>query len=278
MAFCTINAPQSKLITAFRGYDISGFIQKKGIHIYNDLFKKEIFLLPNCEYLKQLVLKLGCSEKRVAVHRSGIDCSRFLFIPRYLPPNGRIQIITIGRFVQKKGIDYSIRAFAKLTNKHQNIEYNIIGDGSLRSNIEQLIRELNVSESVKLLGWKQQEECIEILNNSHILIAPSVTGQDGDQEGIPNVLKEAMAMGLPVISTLHAGIPEVVEDGISGFLVPERDVDTMSEKLNYLIEHPEVWHSMGRAGRTRIEKDYNTQKLNDELVKIYQQLLNLGEG
>lgn len=114
---------------------------------------------------------------------------------------------------------------------------------------------------------------MEILNNAHLFIAPSVTAKDGNQDAPINVLKEAMAMGLPAISTDHGGIPELVEDGVSGFLVPERDVDALVEKLGYLIEHPEIWTEMGRAGRAYVEAHYDLNKLNDQLVAIYRQVL-----
>ena len=102
----------------------------------------------------------------------------------------------------------------------------------------------------------------------------SVTDSEGDQEGQGLVLQEAQAMGLPVVSTLHNGIPESVLDGQSAFLVPERDVEALAEKLSYLIEHPEVWPGMGQAGRTYVEEYFDLHKLNDQLVEIYQQLLN----
>ena len=175
--------------------------------------------------------------------------------------------------MEKKGIEYAIRAVAKLTDVNQNIEYNIIGDGPLKEQFQKLIAELNVGHIVKLLGWKQQQEIVEILDNCHIFIAPSVTAADGNQDAPVNTLKEAMAMGLPVISTRHGGIPELVEDGISGFLVPERDAEAIAEKLSYLIAHPQ-WEQMGHAGRNRVENKYDMNKLNDELVAIYQQLLN----
>lgn len=161
-----------------------------------------------------------------------------------------------------------------MAKDNPNLEYNIIGDGPLRQNLEQLIQELNATHIVKLLGQKQEQEIIEILNKSHIFVAPSITASDGNQDAPINVLKEAMAMGLPVISTYHGGIPELVEDGISGFLVPERDANALAEKLGYLIEHPEIWHEMGRAGHAYVEKHYDTNKLNDQLVEIYYELLN----
>lgn len=268
-----IGALKGKLITAFRGYDISGYVQECGDDVYNQLFETGDFFLTNCEYFKRRLLNLGCNEKKLVVHGSGIDCSRFLFTPRRPQPDEPIRIATTGRLVEKKGIEYSIRAIAKLADVNHNIEYNIIGDGPLREELQQLIQELNLTDKVKLLGWKQQQELIEILNNSHIFIAACVTGKDGNQDAPVNTLKEAMAMGMPVIGTLHGGIPELIIDGISGFLVPERDVNAIAEKLGYLIKHPEVWPEMGRAGRAYVEEHYDTNKLNDELVEIYRQLL-----
>ena len=277
MAFRNINAPRARLIATFRGHDISTYVQQQGDHIYDQMFATGDFFLTNCDFFKRRLLQLGCDEKKVAVHYSGIDCSRFFFTPRHPQPDGQVRIALTGRLVEKKGIEYSIRAIAKLAKVYP-IEYNIIGEGPLKENLQQLIHSLDVGEIVKLLGQKHQQEVIEILNKSLIFIAPSVTAQDGNQDAPVNVLKEAMAMGMPVVSTYHGGIPELVEDGISGFLVPERDVDALAEKLSYLIEHPESWPQMGEAGRAYVEKHFDTHKLNDDLVKIYQQLLSLEDS
>lgn len=264
---------KGKLITHFRGSDISEYIRQFGDDFYNQLFNTGDIFLSNCEYFKHRLVKLGCDEKKVVVYRSGIDCSRFVFTPRRLHPDDRVRIVTTGRLVEKKGVEYGIRAVAKLVKANHNIEYNIVGDGPLKDDLQQLIQELDVSDTIKLLGQKQQKELIEILNNSHIFIAPSVTSKNGDQDAPVNVLKEAMAMGLPVVSTHHGGIPELVEDGISGFLVSERDANTLAEKLGYLSEHPESWSEMGQAGRAHVEEHYNIDKLNEYLVEIYQQVL-----
>ena len=143
----------------------------------------------------------------------------------------------------------------------------------MMAELQQQIEELNASNTIKLLGWKQRNEVVEELDRSHILLAPSILGKNGTQEGIPSVLKEAMAMGLPVVSTQLSGIPELIQDGVSGFIIPQRDVDALIDKLGYLIEHPEVWPEMGHAGRAFIEKNYDVHKLNDRLVEIYQELL-----
>ncbi|MGK7895652.1 MAG: glycosyltransferase [Xenococcus sp. (in: cyanobacteria)] len=274
LAFRQIGLIEGKLITGFRGYDISKYIQKRGERVYDELFQKGDFFIANCEFFRQRAIKLGCDPEKIVVLGSGIDCSNFAFTPRHFPADGKVKIVTTGRLVEKKGIEYGIRAIASLAETYPNIEYNIIGDGKLREHFEQLITELNVGHLVNLLGWKQQEELIEILDNSHILIAPSVTAADGNQDAPVNTLKEAMAMGLPVIGTLHGGIPELIEDGISGFLVPERDGNAIADKVRHLIEHPEIWSDIGASGRKRVETKYNMEQLNDELVAIYQQVLN----
>jgi colanic acid/amylovoran biosynthesis glycosyltransferase len=263
-----------KLITTFRGIDISKYVQENGIYVYNQLFQEGEFFLANCKFFGDRAINLGCDPNRLVVHGSGLDCCKFAFKPRYFPVNANnVQIATTGRLVEKKGIEYAIRAVAKIAETYPNIEYKIIGDGELKEQFEQLITELNIGHIVKLLGWRQQKEIVEILDNAHIFIAPSITAADGNQDAPVNTLKEAMAMGLPVISTTHGGIPELVEDGVSGFLVPERDVEAIATKLSYLITHSELWENMGKAGRARVEEKYDMNKLNDELVEIYQQML-----
>lgn len=271
---------KGKLITSFHGYDITTFIQShnnklsnqlfESKNIYQKLFKIGDVFLPISERWKQQLIRLGCDERRIRVHRMGIDIKTFTFTPRYLSSGQSVRIITIARLVEKKGVEYGIRAIAKLIAMNQCIEYSIVGDGPLKEDLQKLIDDLNISRNVRLLGWKQQHEIVELLNSSHILLAPSVTSKDGDQEGIPVVLMEAMAMGLPVVSTQHSGIPELVEDGISGYLVPERDVDALAERLHHLVKHPALWVGMGKSGREYVEAHYNIDRLNKKLVDIYQ--------
>lgn len=270
MALRDIGAIQGKLITTFRGNDISEYVRQHGEHVYDELFQKGDFFLTNCDFFRNRLLKLGCDPEKVLVHRSGIDCDRFFFQPRSLSPGEQVRIVTTGRLVEKKGIEYVVRAIAKLSKTYPNIKYDVIGDGPLRESLEQLIQELEVSPFVELLGWKQERELIEILDRSHIMVAPSISSRNGDQDAPVNVLKEAMAMGLPVVGTQHGGIPELIEDGKSGFLVTERDVDSLADRLEFLVTHPDCWIEMGKAGRAYVETHYNKETLNDRLVEIYQ--------
>jgi colanic acid/amylovoran biosynthesis glycosyltransferase len=181
--------------------------------------------------------------------------------------------LSVGRFIEKKGLEYGIRAVSNVLKKYPNIKYNIAGDGPLKSQFEELINERRVSKNIKLLGWKTQSEIRKLMKKSDIMIAPSVTSSRGDQEGIPVTLIEALATGLPVITTGHSGIPELVQDGKSGLIVPERDVNYLTDRICYLIEHPEIWSVLALAGRKYIEAHYDIDKLNDRLVKRYKRLI-----
>lgn len=263
---------KGRLVTTFHGYDMSLYIKKEGNDVYNYIFEMGDMFLPVSERWKNELIKLGCDEKKIFVHRMGIDTRKFLFCPRKPRDNGKVQLLTVARLVEKKGVQYGINAVAKVLKNHSDIEYKIVGDGTLRGDMARLIDELDVSNNIKLLGWKTQEEIVELMKSADILLAPSVTSQDGDQEGIPVALMEALAQGIPVISTYHSGIPELVQDGISGFLVPERDTNQLAEKIIYLIEHQEIWAEMGQAGHDHVEKNYNIERLNNQLVELYQRV------
>jgi len=266
-----IGAISGKLVTSFRGNDITGYLQTKRI-CYRELFRKGDLFLPVSEVFRRLLIEKGCSPAKIAVHRSGVDLAK-LQCSVLKQTNGElIRVVSIGRFVEKKGFAYAVKAIARIVDSGYKVSYNLIGDGELRSELERLIDQLGVGDHVRLPGCMPHSEVVSHLRNSHVLLAPSVTGTDCDQEGIPNVLKEAMAMGIPVIGTFHGGIPELIENGKSGFLVPERDVEALADRLAYLIDHPERWPEMGSRGRKRIEKYYDINRLNDTLVELYDQL------
>ena len=262
----------SKLITTFHGYDMSMFISSHGEDIYKNLFLKGDLFMPISEHWKKKLIEMGCEEGKIIVHRMGIDVEKFEFSERR--KTGTIKILSVGRLVEKKGHEYAIKALAKVVNKNgKDIIYRIVGDGPLKDKLMSLAEELGIEDCVEFMGNVEDEELLKLYKESHIFILPSVTASDGDQEGIPVVLMEAQAMGLPVISTYHSGIPEVVIDGKSGFLVPEKDVDALAEKMEFLVEHPELWSEMGRHGREFVEKHYDIRRLNKRLVEIYRNLI-----
>jgi colanic acid/amylovoran biosynthesis glycosyltransferase len=266
-----IGAINCKIVTSIRGFDITSVYRKRP-DIYNELFKEGDLFLPVSHSLMERLISAGCDQKKIEVHYSGIDCSKFRYLERRLVDGEPVKVLTVARLVEKKGVAFAIEAVARLISKGKRILYLVVGDGALRDDLQEMTERLGVVPHVKLLGWKTQEEVYRLLQEAHILMAPSVTSSDGDQEGIPNVVKEAMVSGLPVISTLHSGIPELVADGISGFLVPERDVDSLADSLTYLIDHPEAWAEMGRQGRHIVKDRFDITKLNNRLLEIYKGL------
>lgn len=268
-----LTAAPAKLVTSFRGFDASRVVHNRS-GIYDELFREGDIFFPVCKSLGKRIIKEGCNENKIIVVPSGIDCEKFTYAERKRLEGEPTRVLTIARLVEKKGIIYAIEAITRLIKSGRCVTYVVVGDGKLRGDLERLIEDVGNTTHIQLLGWRNQDEVMQLIKSSHILVAPSVTSADGDQEGIPNVLKEAMASGLPIISTDHSGIPELVEDGISGFLVKERDVDSLTNRLSYLIDHPEIWPEMGRAGHACVQKYYDINKLNDKLVDLYRKLQN----
>jgi colanic acid/amylovoran biosynthesis glycosyltransferase len=272
VALKQILSSNCRVVTSIRGSDVTVHI-KKDPRLYHVLFEEGDLFLPVCEFLRERLIQEGCEEKKIVVHHSGIDCSKFDYIQRERDPGDPIKVLTIARLIEKKGVAFAIDAVSRLLSKGEKIEYRVVGDGILREDLQQFVDTMRIGRQVKLLGWKTHEEVKRLLEESHVLVAPSLTSESGDQEGIPNAIKEGMASGLPVISTLHSGIPELVTDRVSGLLVPEKNAASLAEALAYLINHPEICNEMGRAGRMQVEQGFDTHSLNRKLEELYRGLM-----
>lgn len=263
---------KGKIVTTFHGYDITMVVKKYGPGYYKELFENGDFFLPVSSYWKDTLINMGCDKSRICVHKMGVDCTKFDFSVRNIANDSKIRIISIARLVEKKGIAYGIRAISQLLDKLPNLEYIIVGDGPLKNDLQALVSNLGADKHIKLTGWQPQNKIVEMLRTAHIFMAPSITAANGDQEGIPVVIMEAMAMGLPVISTNHSGISELVQDGVSGFLSEEGNIKQLANALTKLIQTQDLSSEMGRMGRYVIESMYNIDVLNNRLVKIFDDL------
>jgi len=263
------NAP---LLVSFHGYDFSSAPLKEGKDMYAKLFETADAVTINSEFTREQVQKLGCPPAKLHKLQVGLDPNEFPFQERSVKPGGPIRIVTIGRLVKKKGHEFSLRAFAKVRQKHPSLHYDIVGDGPLRSNLENLAAQLGVRESVSFRGSCDSAEVRRRIAASHLFVLASVN-VDGDQEGQGLVLQEAQAAGLPILATLHGAFPEGIVPDQSGFLVPECDVEALAERLNFLVEHPELWPEMGRQGRSFVEQRFDIRKLNAHLIELYQETI-----
>ena len=264
------------LITTFYGYDMSKLAQKWKWQIaYKKLFKKGNLFLVEGRHMRKELIKLGCPPQKIKIQHIAIDINKFKYKERKLgDKDDKIRILFCGRFTEKKGLIYALKAVKIVIDHFPNLEFRIIGDGELRPEIENFIRKGNMETNVVLLGYQPHYVFIEEVQKAHVLLQPSVIAKNGDSEGgAPSVLLEAQASGLPVISTFHADIPEVVIDNKSGFLVPDRNTEALTEKLEYLIKNPSLWDEMGRYGRKHIEENHNICKEIKKLEDIYNQFI-----
>jgi glycosyltransferase involved in cell wall biosynthesis len=264
-------------VVTFHGYDVPLHWNAKRffppywpflIHSKNVLERMTLGLCASTE-LMELLISYGVPEDKLRVHRLGIDLSRFN--PRSTPSEGPLRICFVGRFVEKKGIEYAIRAYAP--HASEDVRLDIIGDGPLAGELQALVARLGVDRFVSFLGVLPPEKVAEHLSASDILVAPSVVTRIGDRESGLIVAKEASACGVPVVATVHGGLPDIVEDGQTGFLVPERDVQRLSERLGRLIASPALRKQMGVAARLKMERDYDVRKRVIELEELYDEAI-----
>ncbi|WP_066834341.1 glycosyltransferase [Rufibacter ruber] len=270
-----LGATDAKVIVSMRGYDITKFVYENGEGVYKELFTKADLFLPVCEYFKTLLVRLGCPASKILVHHSGIDVKKFEFHPSAKSKSGEFKILTVGRLVEKKGIYYGLYAVKhlKAISPQLSFCYQIIGDGPLLEDLKQLAAELNIEEHVIFSGAMGQQDVVASLLASDVFLAPHVTASNQDQEGIPNVLKEAMAVGVPVVSTYHSGLPELVQDGVTGYLVQERDPEGLAEALLKVFNQSGNHFLMEQRAREYVEQKFNIENLNAELIRIYANLL-----
>ncbi|WP_134699039.1 glycosyltransferase [Ammoniphilus sp. YIM 78166] len=251
------------LVVSFRGKDITSYPRKKeNRRKLTELFNQAELLLPVCSYFADRLIHLGCPKEKIRVLYGGVDLRKFAFQHRSEPPAGNpIRLLTIGRFTEKKGFTYLLQAFAKIHSQHPSTELRMIGRrGEVSDEVKRLVNHLGLKRKVKIKEYLDHDKIAEELQKAHIFCLPSITAANGDMEGIPNVLKEAMAAGLPVVSTKHAGIPELIEHGKEGFLADERDVNGLTAMLEKLIVQPKQWKQLAVRGREKVEKNFNLQK------------------
>jgi colanic acid/amylovoran biosynthesis glycosyltransferase len=261
-------------VVSFHGYDVGAWPREKGDQVYARLFRTADMVTANSQYTSKRLEALGCPPQKIRLLHMGLDPAQFAFRERTMPLDGRINVLSVGRLVEKKGFEYSLRAVARIKEKHPGVHYDIVGDGPLMARLRAIACELGIGETVTLHGAGSEEFVRRKMGEAHIFLAPSVTAQNGDIEGQGLVLQEAQACGLPVLATDHNGFPEGMLPNRSGFLVPERSAESMADMLSYMIEHPHMWPNWGRAGRKHIEAHYDIRKLSMRLEHLYRQAIH----
>ncbi|MGN7393710.1 glycosyltransferase [Peribacillus frigoritolerans] len=259
------------LIVSIRGRDGSDRpeIFKKNAKRYSALNKHGAHYYPVCQYLAEGLRRLGIPAKNMHVLYGGIELDLFPYANRTLPTVGEIRVLSVGRLVDKKGFVTLIKAFKHIYSQYPNARLHIIGAGEDEKRIKSTIAEYNLKDVVILRGAMDSKQVSDELKNAHIFCLASQTANNGDIEGIPNALKEAMASGVPVVSTRHAGIPELIEHQRTGYLAPEKNDMELAKGIQFFIENPDVWTDYTERARKVIEEKFDVNKQIIEQQRLY---------
>lgn len=269
------NLDKHKIIIHFHGYDATAMLKRSSYvkRLKEMLQKKNVYPIFVSKYLKNHLEQKGIDTSRGTVLYCGIDLSKFIRPNENNNKNDEIVFLQVSSLSEKKGHEYTIQAFALFLNNKKEKKYRLIltGDGDRKTLLEQLVKQLNIQNYVDFVGFISPEKAKILMAKADVFLHHSVTARDGDKEGIPTALMEAMAMELPVISTYHSGIPELIIDGVNGYLVEEKDIDSYVKRMEDVI-------SMGKIKRNRkvIEDGFEMQRHNEILERIYCNTVNTG--
>lgn len=237
---------------------------------YRRLFKVAASVIVKSQPMRDQLLSLGASPDRLVVSPCGADPGLFYgAIPGDAPP----LFVAVGRFVPKKAPHLTIRAFADACSRvspslSRELRLVMVGDGPLLSESRRLVAELNLENQISFLGLCNPQEVAELMRSCRAFVQHSMMAPDGDSEGSPVSVAEAQLSGLPVVSTRHAGIPEVVVEGKSGFLVNEGDVSGMADFIVRLAEDPGLAASLGRFASANALSSFTVQHHIDDIAKV----------
>jgi colanic acid/amylovoran biosynthesis glycosyltransferase len=268
--------PSGKIFASGRGSDVSN---------KTSLLKQEVKILENdvsgvskylfvSRSLMDIAIDKGISLSKSSVLYSGIDVSNINFKkPKSASSDSKIRLIQVGRLVEKKGILLTLEVFKSVRSKVVCC-LTVVGDGDLYSTAYERAKELGILEDIEFVGAQNNRDCLKLINSSDILLVPSLTGRNGDAEGIPNVAKEAMAIGCIVVSSDHSGLKELVFDGVNGFVFEENNIQHFQEKLELAIQSRNDWLRIAVNARLKIETDFSIEKVGGQMLTNYNEFVS----
>ena len=257
-----VRLTKARHVVTFYGCDVNMVPTQypKWRNRYKALFKSADLFLCEGPHMAECLVKLGCPHYKLKVHHLGVEVDKILFKPRRWQPGEPLRVFIAASFMEKKGIPYALEALGQF-QQETPLEITIIGDATSeeRSRKEKerilgVIEKYKMQPRIKMLGFEPYSVLMEQAYKNHIFISPSVTASDGDTEGgAPVTIIEMAASGIPVVSTKHCDIPVVIDDGVTGLLAPERDVDRLVFHIRSLLENSNSWEAdaQGWTGKGR---------------------------
>jgi len=260
------------LVVSFHGYDAFRLPQNSiWLVKLQRLFQEAAAITVVSNFMKEHLITLGCPPEKLHLIHVGKRISDYNYSGTLNWPVRKF--ISIGRLCEKKGFLDGISAFALLKENYPDLKLQIVGIGELEGELKALINQENLSNQITMSGSLKHPEVIKALQGADAFILCSKTGADGDQEGIPTVLMEAQAMGLPCVTTRHSGIPEVIPQESQFLLAQEGNVQDIAAKIEALINAPEnQLLQVKQAGRTIVESEFNLEIENNKLIALYKSL------
>jgi len=268
-------------VVSFYGYDI-GSAPKKifGLGkklLQNGAFKYATKMLAMSPDMANDLKNAGCPKEKILTHYYGVPTHLFKGINRKYCQREKIKLLIIGNLQLKKGHLFILSALKLLVQSGvANFTFDIVGAGPIENKLKKFCNDFYLQNHVNFLGAAKfaSEKMMNALESADIFIHPSVKAKSGDKEGIPGTIVEAMASGLPVVSTYHAGIPYVIENEVTGLLVNEWDVDALATQIKRLIENRDLREQIGTAARKFAVKNLDVKIKEEELEKIYDSLVS----
>ena len=257
------------LIVHFHGYDAyrNDILSSYG-RLYKKMFSICSVVISVSQHMTSQLTMMGCPSHKIKMLCYGIDTELF---KKHRIPSNDFTYVACGRFVEKKSPFNTIKAFNLVLKKHPQAKLVMIGDGELLQNSKNLASQLNMNHAIEFKGAMTQLQIAHIFSKSNVFVQHSITTTQNDSEGTPLTILEAMCAGLPVVSTKHAGIMDVVKDNESGFLVNEGDIKAMAERMIYFIENKEIAMLLGENGSEIINSTYNLHFYTQSLMQILKQ-------
>jgi len=263
------------LITSFHGFDATKRVRENRRYRrkLKQLFRRGKAFTVVSDHMRKRLIRLGCPAEKITLIRSGIDLRKFPMQP--IPPveDGKFRLLSVGRLTEKKGMDTLIRAFRLVRKKYPRARLIIVGDGEEKGKLKRLVRRHKLKKRVVFKGGLPHQAVQREMGKCHIFVIACKTARSGNQEGIPNVLMEAMATGRPVISTYHAGIPELVKNNVTGYLVPEKSPAKLARKIIQVMEAEHEWPQIVARARAKVERNHDIEKQRAKLENLYLQVM-----
>jgi colanic acid/amylovoran biosynthesis glycosyltransferase len=263
-------------VVSFHGADVA---VKEDIAHYpaklRRLFEVVPLVFARSQSLADRLSEFGCPPEKLRINRTGVPLDEFPFVDRQAPTDGHWRVMQACRLIPKKGVATSLRAFAIFKKDHPKAKFYIAGKGPLQPELEMLAAGLGIFKDVHFVGFLSQPKLMELYASSHLFLHPSEMPPDENQEGVPNSILEAMATGLPVAATQHGGIPEAVEHGRTGWLVPEEDHIALANAMQEIARSPRVLTEMGLRAREAVIKRFAQEAQIDQLEWFYEEAIVL---